>query len=345
MNTNEKIYSHLTCVRTSANTFQAFAHWSVERRARGALSCMQACEHQEDYLRCEQQEGLLRCEQYIQSWISTYINISIDEYINKYQNEHIRHRACATACHELGFNDLYIYAYAYTYFGGNDDLNNDMHTHVFGVLNVVKGTPPFPSVVTTCVHFGYQISASFLACIFDTFRFISLPFWVTFRHRFPQFRHPFFEHRFRIDFAWIWELILVSLLMFFLYPYRSHMQPSKPSKNLFLQWISMILPFRETWFFMIFMIFPVTCFCIEFSFVLVSFWIHSDTFSVWFFIFWGCFFFMFFSDGVFLDFPRFPDRNWTQKSRRLGLTPTGLPPKCALRRRHRSNEIVLIDLE
>ena len=57
------IYSHRTCVRTIANTFRVFAHWSVERRARGARTCMRACEQQEGegFLRCEQQKGFLRC--------------------------------------------------------------------------------------------------------------------------------------------------------------------------------------------------------------------------------------------------------------------------------------------
>ena len=59
------IYSHRTCVRTIANTFQVFAHRSVECRARGAISCMRACEQQEGGFRREQQEGFLRREQYI----------------------------------------------------------------------------------------------------------------------------------------------------------------------------------------------------------------------------------------------------------------------------------------
>ena len=41
-------------------------------------------------------------------------------------------------------------------------------------------------------------------------------------------------------------------------------------KPLFFQWISMILPFRETWFFMIFLIFFDTSFGIDFLWVLAS---------------------------------------------------------------------------
>ena len=62
--------------------------------------------------------------------ICIYVYIS-REQIYLYIYIYIRHRACATACHELGFNDLYIYICIHI-FWGNDDLNNDMHTHILG---------------------------------------------------------------------------------------------------------------------------------------------------------------------------------------------------------------------
>ena len=77
---------------------------------------------------------------------------------------------------------------------------------------------------------------------------------------------------------------------------------------------------------MIFMIFPVTCFCIEFSFVWLPFRRHFDTFSASFFIFGGAFFHVF-PDGVFIDFTGFPDRNWTQKVSAIGSDADRPPPQ------------------
>ena len=119
---------------------------------------------------------------------------------------------------------------------------------------------------------------------------------------FYLFWYPLFEHEICIDCSSIWGCILVSFLMFFWILQRAHMQPSKPSKIFVLQWIPMILPFRETWFLMIFPIFFVTSFGIDSWWVLVSillpFWnpfginfhVLGWSFSEWFFeLFFGRF--------------------------------------------------------
>ena len=65
----------------------------------------------------------------------------------------------------------------------------------------------------------------------------------------------------------------------------------KHQKTLVLQWISMFLPFRETWFLMIFLIFFVTSFGIDFrwvwAWILAPFW---DPFGIKFHV-------VVFSDG------------------------------------------------
>ena len=70
-------------------------------------------------------------------------------------------------------------------------------------------------------------------------------------------------------------------------------------KHLFLQWISVVVPFRETWFLMIFMIFYVTSFSIDCCWVLASilapFWdpfgikFNFGGWSFLFMIFWMTF--------------------------------------------------------
>ena len=66
-------------------------------------------------------------------------------------------------------------------------------------------------------------------------------------------------------------------------------------KHWFSQWISMILPSRETWVLMIFMIFFVTSFCIDLWWVVASFWVPFWVpFGIKFTVLWWSFFLWFF---------------------------------------------------
>ena len=90
------------------------------------------------------------------------------------------------------------------------------------------------------------------------FIFGSLFWWVFI------FWYSFFEHVFCIDFSLNFGWILVSFLIFFDTFTTRTCNLLNHQKPLFFLWISMILLFRDTWFLMIFLIFSVTSFSIEF---------------------------------------------------------------------------------
>ena len=98
---------------------------------------------------------------------------------------------------------------------------------------------------------------------------------------------PFSSMIFVSVFEWVW----VSFLMFYDTFLVRTCNILNHKKTLFVQWISMILPFRETWFFIIFLIFSVTSFGIGFWWLLVSildpFW---DPFGIKFHVFCWSFF-------------------------------------------------------
>ena len=101
-------------------------------------------------------------------------------------------------------------------------------------------------------------------------------FWHAFLTHFVSFRLPFglhfgiVFHNFGITFS---SIVSASIFHEFGNGFWFHFWCSfdtrtvrtcnllNHQKHVFLQ--SMVLPFRETWFLMIFMIFPVTCFCID----------------------------------------------------------------------------------
>ena len=112
-------------------------------------------------------------------------------------------------------------------------IYNIWYVYIYIWLNVVKGTPPLPP--SPALSRKVTLFVSSLTIVwgihFLILFWIWVPFWAPFWQIFPSFCHHFFDHRFPIYFSSILEWILVTLLMFFWYPYRSHMQPSKPSKT------------------------------------------------------------------------------------------------------------------
>ena len=139
--------------------------------------------------------------------------------------------------------------------------------------------------------FRIDFGTSFFIC----FLLIPAPFWVHLFVFFHDFCMPFSSifvvsifHRFS-DGCWSHFWCFFDTFSVRTYNILNH------QKHLFFQWISMILPFRETWFLMIFLILFVTSFGIDFWWLLASilapFW---NPFGIkfhvlgWSFFWWIC---------------------------------------------------------
>ena len=130
---------------------------------------------------------------------------------------------------------------------------------------------------------------------------------------FSSFGYHLFEHDFCIDCSlMLWWFWYHFWCFFDTFPVHT-CNLLNHHKQLFLQWIFMFLPFRETLFLMLFLIFFVTSFGIDFRWVLVSisapFW---DPFGIKFHVFGWSFLLMNFWIDVFqkLDDGTLPFRSF-----------------------------------
>ena len=127
---------------------------------------------------------------------------------------------------------------------------------VFSLSLILKGPPG-----ATSLHQAWVGTPSVLLSFFGMFLFefliFHIIFWL-FNDEFPCFGYRLFEHEICNDFSSILAWIVVSLLMFFRYLFRSHMQPSKPLKTIVFTMNFKDLTIPRSM--MIFMIFFLTSF-------------------------------------------------------------------------------------